>query len=83
LGIDKWTNQQFGNKEFLLNCVDYLLDDTGLIELRSKKTKINFLDKQKAYAEAQKWQLINILFPLVLLAIFGFVFNYFRLKKFK
>lgn len=83
LGIDKWTNQQFGNKEFLLNSVNYLLDNSGLIELRSKKTKINFLDKQKAYSEAQKWQFINIFVPLVLLAIVGFIFNYLRTRKFK
>lgn len=83
LGVNKWTNQRFGNKEFLLNAVDYLLDDTGLINLRSKAIKIDFLDKQKAFSEAGKWQLINILFPLILLAFFGFFFNYFRRKKYQ
>ncbi|NLP56634.1 gliding motility-associated ABC transporter substrate-binding protein GldG [Lutibacter sp. B1] len=83
LGFDKWTNQLFGNKEFLLNTVNYLLDDSGLINIRSKKIKIDFLDKQKAYQQANKWQLINIIFPLIILAIFGFIFNYFRKKKFQ
>jgi len=82
LGVDKWTNQRFGNKEFLLNTVNYLLDDTGLINIRSKIVKINFLNKEKAYQETLKWQLINILFPLLILAIFGFFFNYFRQKKY-
>jgi len=83
LGINKWTNQRYGNKEFLLNTVNYLLDDTGLINIRSKTIKIDFLNKQKAFEETQKWQLINILFPLILLTFFGLIFNYFRKKKYQ
>ncbi len=83
LGVDKWTNQRFGNKEFLLNCVNYLLDDNGLIDIRSKTIKINFLDKERVFNEARKWQLLNILFPLILLAIFGVTFKYYRKKKYQ
>lgn len=83
LGVDKWTNQRFGNKEFLLNCVNYLLDDNGLINIRSKTIKINFLDKEKVFKEATKWQFLNIISPLIILAIFGFTFNYFRKKKYQ
>lgn len=83
LGLNKWTNQRYGNKEFLLNTVNYLLDDTGLINIRSKKVKIDFLNKEKAFEETTKWQLINILFPLVILSLFGFIFNYFRKKKYQ
>lgn len=83
LGVNKWTNRHYGNKEFLLNTVNYLLDDTGLIHIRSKKVKINFLNKQKAFTETRKWQLINILSPIILLTIFGVIFNYFRKKKYQ
>lgn len=83
LGVNKWTNQRYGNKEFLLNTVNYLLDDTGLINIRSKSIKIDFLNKQKAFEETRKWQLINILFPLIILVLFGFCFNYFRRKKYQ
>ncbi len=83
LGVNKWTNQHYGNKEFLLNTVNYLLDDTGLINIRSKKVKINFLNKQKAFTETRKWQLINILFPIIILTVFGVLFNYFRKKKYQ
>lgn len=83
LGLNKWTNQRYGNKEFLLNTVNYLLDDTGLINIRSKTIKLNFLNKEKAFEEATKWQLVNILFPLIILALFGFIFNYFRKKKYQ
>jgi ABC-2 type transport system permease protein len=83
LSRDKWTNQQFGNKDFLLNAVDYLLDDTGLIELRNKTLKINILDKQKAFKERFFWQFINIVLPLLLLFTFGVVFNYLRKRKYR
>ncbi|MDO6813438.1 gliding motility-associated ABC transporter substrate-binding protein GldG [Tenacibaculum soleae] len=82
LALDKWTGEQFGNKEFLINTIDYLLDYSGLINLRNKTLQINLLDKQKAYTEKRFWQFINIGIPLILLAIFGFVFNYLRKRKY-
>lgn len=82
LGFDRWTGQTYGNKEFLLNAVNYLLDDNGLINIRSKEIAVAFLDQQKIAAQKTKWQLINIALPLGLLALFGFTFNYFRKKKY-
>jgi ABC-2 type transport system permease protein len=60
LARDKWTNQQFGNKDFLLNAVDYLLDDSGLLSLRNKSLQIRLLDKQKAFKERTFWQFLNV-----------------------
>ncbi len=82
LGFDRWTGKTYGNKEFLLNAVNYLLDDDGLINIRSKEIEVAFLDQQKIASQKTTWQLLNILLPLVLLLIFGFVFNYIRKKKF-
>ncbi|MDP5157559.1 MAG: gliding motility-associated ABC transporter substrate-binding protein GldG [Flaviramulus sp.] len=82
LGFDRWTGQTYGNKEFLLNTVNYLLDDNGLINIRSKEIAVTFLNQQKIAAEKTKWKLINITLPLVLLGVFGIVFNYFRKKKY-
>ncbi|QMU64127.1 MAG: gliding motility-associated ABC transporter substrate-binding protein GldG [Flavobacteriaceae bacterium] len=82
LSFDRWTNEQFGNKEFLINAVDYLLDDTGLITLRSKNVRIPHLDKQRAFKERTFWQFLNVILPLLLLCIFGTGFAYFRKKKF-
>ncbi len=79
---DIWTNQTFGNKDFLINAVDYLLDDSGLINLRNKSLKINILDKQKAYKERTFWQFLNVILPLILLFAFGFVSNFLRKKKY-
>ncbi len=82
LGFDRWTGKTYGNKEFLLNTVNYLLDDDGLINIRSKEIAITFLDQKKIAAQKTKWQLINIALPLALLTFFGLGFNYFRKKKF-
>lgn len=82
LGYDKWTSNFYGNKEFLLNCVNYLLDDTGLINIRTKEISIAFLDKEKVSQDKNLWKSLNIGAPMVFLAIFGFVFNYFRKKKY-
>jgi ABC-2 type transport system permease protein len=82
LGFDRGTGQLYGNKEFLLNAVNYLLDDDGLINIRSKEIAIAFLDSQKITAEKTKWQAINIALPLVLLGVFGFIFTFLRRKKY-
>ncbi|HLV15193.1 MAG TPA: gliding motility-associated ABC transporter substrate-binding protein GldG [Xanthomarina sp.] len=82
LGFDRSSGQLYGNKEFLLNAVNYLLDDNGLINIRSKEIEVSFLDYKKAASEKTKWQLINILLPLVFLGVFGFIFNFYRKKKY-
>lgn len=82
LGFDKMTNAFYGNKEFLLNTVNYLLDDSGLINIRSRQIAIPFLDTHEAANQRSKWQTFNLLLPLVLLGIFGIVFSYYRKRKF-
>ena len=82
LGFDRWTGQEYGNKDFLLNAVNYLLDDSGLINIRSKDISLAFLDYQKVADEKTKWQIINIVLPLVFLAVFGILFNFFRKRKY-
>jgi ABC-2 type transport system permease protein len=82
LGFDELTGKAFGNKEFLLNTVNYLLDDTGLINIRAKEISIAFLDAEKIKYNKVKWQLITIALPLLLLGIFGFIFGYLRKRKY-
>ncbi|WP_396139188.1 gliding motility-associated ABC transporter substrate-binding protein GldG, partial [Flavobacterium sp.] len=82
LGFDKWTNQLYGNKEFLLNCVNYLLDDNGLINIRSKDVDLPLLNKEEVYANYTSAQLITVGLPILILAIFGFLFTYLRKKRY-
>lgn len=82
LGYDKWTNNFYGNKEFMINSVNYLLDDTGLINIRSKKVSIPFLDSEKIVEQKTKWQLLNIGLPIALTLLFGLFFNFYRKRKY-
>jgi len=83
LGYDRYSKQTFGNKAFLLNAVNYLCDDEGLMELRSRTFKMRLLDKVKMKEEKLKWQLINVLMPLVLISVFGAVYVYLRRRKYR
>nr|WP_042492544.1 gliding motility-associated ABC transporter substrate-binding protein GldG [Aequorivita sublithincola] len=82
LGFDKMTNQFYGNKEFLLNTVNYLLDDSGLINIRTRQIAVPFLDPQKTLEQRSKWQALNLLLPLGLLALFGIAFTFYRKRKY-
>ncbi len=82
LGFDKMTNQFYGNKEFLLNTVNYLLDDSGLINIRTRQIAVPFLDPQKRVEQRSKWQTLNLLLPLGLLALFGIAFNFYRKRRY-
>jgi gliding-associated putative ABC transporter substrate-binding component GldG len=82
LGYDKWTNTLYGNKEFMMNCVNYLLDDTGLINIRSKIVVLPLLDKEKVYANYTTTQIITIGLPLLVLLIFGLIFSIIRKRKY-
>ncbi|MFC5282682.1 gliding motility-associated ABC transporter substrate-binding protein GldG [Pedobacter alpinus] len=82
LGYDRFSQQTYGNKTFLLNAVDYLTDDSGLIALRSKEIKLRLLDKGKLVAQKLKWQLINTLIPLIMLILFGIFQHIYRKRKY-
>lgn len=82
LGYDKWTNTMYANKEFMLNCVNYLLDDNGLINIRSKEVDLPILDKEKVFENYTFSQIITVGVPIVLLAVFGFVFTWLRKRKY-
>lgn len=81
-GFDKYTSQQFGNKKFLLNAVNYLCDDENLTTIRSRALEIRLLDRKKAEAERTKWQIINIAIPIGLIILFGIINAYLRKKRY-
>lgn len=82
LGSNVYTGEIFGNREFLMNCIDYLADDVGLMELRTKVIKLRLLDKVKLRDEKLKWQLMNTLIPVGIFLVFGLIFNYIRRRKY-
>ncbi len=82
LGYDKYTRQTFGNKEFLVNAINYLADESGLLSLRSKDLKLRLLDKKRIRDEKMKWQVINTVLPVVVIIGFGLFFNRYRRKRY-
>jgi ABC-2 type transport system permease protein len=82
LGFDRFTKQSFANKTFLLNCVNYLLDDEGMLQLRSREVKLRLLDKKKIVSQKSKWQFINVAMPLLLVIGLGTAQFYVRKRRF-
>lgn len=82
LGYDRYTQQQYGNKALLLNAVDFMSGDGDLLNLRSKELKMRLLDKALVKADKSFWQIINVLLPLLMLAIFGFFQHWYRKRKY-
>ncbi len=82
LGYDRFSGQTFGNKDFFVNAINYLCDDSGLMELRSRVVKLRLLDKVKVREEKFKWQLINIVLPLLLFMVMGIAYNAVRRRKY-
>jgi gliding-associated putative ABC transporter substrate-binding component GldG len=82
LGFDKWTNNLYANKEFMMNCVNYLLDDNGLINIRSKEVDLPILDTQKVTEEYTFSQIITVGVPIVILLVFGLGFTFLRKRKY-
>jgi len=81
VGYDKYTQNMFGNRDFLLNCFDYLLDDSGLISVRSREVKMRLLNKTEIETHKSFWKILNTAVPIGIVIAFGFFMN--RWRKFK
>ncbi|WP_158729164.1 MULTISPECIES: gliding motility-associated ABC transporter substrate-binding protein GldG [unclassified Flavobacterium] len=82
LGYDQRSGNLYDNKDFLINCVNYLLDDNGLINIRSKDLDLPLLDKEKVYENYSSTPILTIGLPIIILGIFGFVFTFIRKRKY-
>ncbi len=82
LGYDKYTRQLFANKDFLLNSVEYLLDDNNLIDARNREIKMRLLDKAKVLEDKTFWQIITVGLPLFLITLVGVLYTIQRKRKY-
>ncbi|MFZ5941361.1 MAG: gliding motility-associated ABC transporter substrate-binding protein GldG [Bacteroidota bacterium] len=84
LGYDKYTRQTFGNREFIMNVINYMTDDSGLMSLRAREFRLRLLDREKITDSrvVLKWKLINSILPVLLVVVAGLIFNYFRKKRY-
>ena len=81
LGYDQYTQNTYGNKEFIENAISYLVDGEGLIDIRSREFKVRLLDPDKIVNQRLRWQLVNILVPTGLVVILGLILAAIRKKK--
>ena len=82
LGYDQYTNTTFGNREFLLNCVNFLLDDSGVMALRNREVKVRMLDRIKLSKELLFWRLFNVGLPVLIIGLLGMVYLLMRKRKY-
>jgi gliding-associated putative ABC transporter substrate-binding component GldG len=78
MGELPFENYRFANREFFLNCIDYLTSSNGIFESRNKDFTLRLLDKKKVAEQKTKWQFINILAPVVLIILFGLIYQWRR-----
>ncbi|MGI8580586.1 MAG: gliding motility-associated ABC transporter substrate-binding protein GldG [Chitinophagaceae bacterium] len=87
MGVNSYTmgtqyQYQFANRDFLQNCIDYLINNSGLTEAKSKDYTLRLLDQKKIRDERTKWQIVNIVLPVLLIFIFGFLYQFWRRRKY-
>ena len=80
LGQDRYTLQTFGNRDFLVNCLNYLVENNGIMELRSRELKLRLLSKYAIKQNRFKIQIINIAAPLLFVVIAGILYRIIRKK---
>ena len=72
----------FANKDFLQNCLDYLINENGLSEAKAKDYVVRLLDNRKTAEQKNIWQVLNIAVPILIIIIFGFIFQWLHKRKF-
>lgn len=83
MGKNMYTGYQYANKEFLLNCIDYLTDNSGILETRSKDYTLRLFDKKKLEEEKTKWQIVNILVPVIMVIVFTVIYQLIRKRRYR
>lgn len=82
LGYDQYTNNTYGNKQFVENAISYLIDGEGLINIHSRELKIRILDMNKVNSKQTRWQVLNVVLPSAIIILFGIILAYIRKKKY-
>lgn len=82
MGMNPYTQHKYANTEFVMNCLEYLTDNSGILETRAKDFTLRLLDKKKVDADKSTWVFLNLAVPVLLILLFGGIFNFMRKKKF-
>lgn len=82
MGFNFFTNYTFSNKEFYTNCLEYLVNPSGILETRAKDFTLRLLDLKKVKEQRTTWQFINIALPVLIVILFGFIYQQIRKRKY-
>lgn len=82
LGFDQDTRQLFGNKELIMNSINYLVDDSKIISIRSRELKLRLLDKAKVNESRNIWKIANVVIPVMVILILGVVLMTIRKRRY-
>ena len=87
MGVNSYTvgtqyEYQFANRQFVDNCIEYLVNNSGLNEAKSKDYKLRLLDPKKTNDQKGFWEMLNLLLPVLLILIFGLIYQWWRKKKY-
>lgn len=82
LGYDQFTRETFGNSDFILNAVSYLVEGSGLMNIRTRELKLRLLDQTKVNSGRVQWQIFNLLVPVAIILIMGVILVWFRKRKY-
>ena len=81
MGYDQWTQETYGNRDFILNAMNFLCDESGLITVRSRELKMRLLDMRKVQDEGLFWKILNLVLPVMLVIVFALI--KFRVRRMK
>jgi gliding-associated putative ABC transporter substrate-binding component GldG len=87
MGVNSYTvgtqyEYQFANKQFVENCIGYLINNSGLNEAKSKDYQLRLLDPKKTNNQRGFWEMLNLLLPVLLIVIFGIIYQWWRKRKY-
>jgi ABC-2 type transport system permease protein len=87
MGVNSYTvgsqyEYQFANKQFVENCLDYLINDAGLSEAKAKDYTLRLLDPKKTADQRDFWQILNLALPVLLIFIFGLCYQWWRKRRY-
>jgi ABC-2 type transport system permease protein len=82
MGFNFYINYTYANKDFYMNALDYLVNPSGILETRAKNFTLRLLDPKKVKAQKATWQFVNIALPVIIIILFGFIYQQIRKRKY-
>ncbi|HTF28418.1 MAG TPA: hypothetical protein VK625_06195 [Flavitalea sp.] len=83
MGENQFTQYKYANQDFILNCIEYLTNPSGILEARAKDYTLRLLDPKKVDSSKTQWQFMNIVIPMAVVMLFGLIYQFIRRRKYQ